>query len=230
MIIRLLLIALTFLALPAASSAADYGALLAEAIERITWEYPENLAFTETRQSGESTLVSRYDPRRDDGERWSLVSVDGREPSSDEIEEFLEKRRERRGFVLDDDDGPGSIVSDESLELIEESDAHWLLGFVPTGDDDKEDRFLRKLRGTLRIAKDGGYLEYLDITATEPVSPAMGVKIRDFNTRFEFAPVAGDGPVLPVAFRTRVKGRAFLAMSFDESEAVEFSDFENVNE
>ncbi|MEE4162724.1 MAG: hypothetical protein V2I25_09465 [Woeseiaceae bacterium] len=231
MMIRLLFAALSLLALPAASPAADYGALLAEAIEQITWEYPENLAFTETRHSGESTLVSRYDPRRDDGERWSLVSVDGREPSSEEIDEFLEKRRERRGFILgDDEDGPGSIVGDESLELIEESDAHWLLGFVPTADDDKEDRFLRKLRGTLRIAKDGGYLEYLDISATEPVSPAMGVKIRDFNTRFEFAPVAGDGPVLPVAFRTRVKGRAFLAMSFDESEAVEFSDFENVHE
>ena len=107
------------------------------------------------------------------------------------FEHILYGISERRGFILgDDDDGPGSIVGDESLELIEESDAHWLLGFVPTGDDDKEDRFLRKLRGTLRIAKDGGYLEYLDISATEPVSPAMGVKIRDFNTRFEFARIA----------------------------------------
>ena len=101
---------------------------------------------------------------------------------------------------------------------------------MPTGDDDKEDRFLGKLRGTLRIAKEGRYLEYLDISATEPVSPALGIKIRDFNTRFEFAPVADGGPVLPVAFRTHVKGRAYLAMGFEETEAVEFSAFEHVHE
>ena len=115
-------------------------------------------------------------------------------------------------------------------ELLEESDAHWLLGFVPTGDDEDEAKFMQKLNGTVRISKAGGHLEYLDISSRKPVSPRMGVKIRDFNTRFEFAEAVTGGPVVPVAFRFRIKGRAFLAVGFDETETLEFSDFEPVSD
>ena len=87
---------------------------------------------------------------------------------------------------------------------------------------------MKKLKGTVRIAKPEGHLEFLDISNKKPVSPAMGVKIRDFNTRFEFTEAVEGGPVVPVAFRFRVKGRAFLAVGFDESQTVEFSDFEPV--
>ena len=58
----------------------------------------------------------------------------------------------------------------------------------------------------------------------------MGVKIRDFNTRFEFAEAVDGGPIVPVAFRFRIEGRAFLAVGFDEMETLEFSDFEPVSD
>ena len=87
-----------------------------------------------------------------------------------------------------------------------------------------------KMDGTVRIAKDGGHLEYLDISNQKAVRPAIGVKIRDFHTRFEFAPALAGGPVVPVAFRFRIKGRAFVAVGFDEMETVEFSDFESVSD
>jgi hypothetical protein len=130
----------------------------------------------------------------------------------------------------EDNDSPGDFVTPDSLELLEESDEHWLLGFVPSGDGDDDEKFLKKMAGTVRIAKDGGHLEYLDISSRKPVRPAVGVKIRDFNTRFEFAPALADGPIVPVAFRFRIKGRAFVAVSFDETETVEFSDFEPVSD
>jgi hypothetical protein len=217
--------------------AEDYASLFESAVRKVTWEYPRNLAFTETRRGKERTEVGRYDPSRTEGERWELVSIDGRPPSAEESDDYRESRRGDRGFMSDDDDdgeedddSPGDFVTPGSLELLEESDQHWLLGFVPNGDGDDDEKFLKKMAGTVRIAKDGGHLEYLDISSRKPVRPTVGVKIRDFNTRFEFAPALADGPIVPVAFRFRVKGRAFVAVSFDEAETVEFSDFEPVSD
>ena len=217
--------------------AEDYADLFETAVRKVTWKYPDNLAFTETRRGKESAEVGRYDPSRLEGERWELLSIDGRAPSPEEAAEYRESRRGDRGFMSGDDDedddgndSPGDFVAPGSLELLEESATHWLLGFVPTGDDEEDEKFLKKMAGTVRIAKDGGYLEFLDISSEEPVRPAVGVKIRDFNTRFEFAPALENGPVVPVAFRFRIKGRAFVAVSFDEMETVEFSDFEPVSD
>lgn len=229
---------LLFLALtPAAAVAEDYAGLFEDAVSRVTWEYPENWAFTETRHGKEKTEIGRYDPSKPDGERWELVSVDGRTPTRDEADDYRDSKRGDRGFLGggdddsdEDEDGPATVVSPGSLELLEEDDSHWLLGFVPTGDDEKEAKFMKKMSGTVRIAKPAGYLEFLDISSRKPVSPMVGVKIRDFNTRFEFAEAVAGGPVVPVAFRFRVKGRAFLAVGFDEMETLEFSDFEPVSD
>lgn len=221
---------------PFSAAAEDYTGLFENAVQRVTWQYPENWAFTEKRQGKESVKVGRFDPSKPEGHRWRLLSVDGRNPTEDEAEKYREEKSGERGFLGGDDDngeedeGPAAVVRPGSLELVEESDSHWLLGFIPTGDDEDEEKFMRKMAGTVRIAKAGGHLEYLDISSEKPVRPAMGVKIRDFNTRFEFAEAVDGGPIVPVAFRFRIEGRAFLAVGFDEMETLEFSDFEPVSD
>ncbi len=222
--------------------AADYAALFERAVDGVTWTLPDNWAYTETRSNKDGTKVARYDPRLAEGERWSLLAVNGREPTVDEIEAFLEDKADTDD--ADDDksgeeqeqSGSGTrnraddMVSPGSLTLLEESDAHWLLAFQPSGDDEEDARFMEAMNGTVRIAKDNERLDYIDITNDKPVKPTTGVKIREFLTRFEFAPAFADGPVVPVSFRFRIRGRAFLAVGFDESETLEFSDFEPLSE
>ncbi len=235
---RPLLPLLCLIGLAPATHAEDYAGLFDEAVGRVTWQYPDDWAFTETRHGKDTIEVGRYDPSRPDSERWELLSVDGRPPTPDEADDYREGKQGDRGFLggdkendNDDDQGsPSDLVSPGSLELIEESDSHWLLGFVPTGDDEDEAKFMKKMNGTVRIAKAGRHLEFLDIRSRKPVRPAIGVKIREFNTRFEFAEAVAGGPVVPVAFRFRVKGRAFVAVGFDEMETLEFSDFEPMRE
>ena len=221
--------------LPSAALATeDYSALFESAVENVTWEYPDNWAYTETRRNKDGTQVGRFDPSRPEAERWTLVSVDGRAPTDEEIEEFIEDKEGERGFMSgdeeddDEEDGVRTMVEPGSLELIEETETYWLLRFVPEADDDDEEKFLEKLNGTVRIDKAGQHLEYIDISTDKPVKPVFGVKIRDFNTRFEFGRALDEGPIVPVAFRLRIKGRAYLAIGFDEAQIVEFSDFERV--
>ena len=235
---RMLRLIVLLMLLPPTAYAEDYATLFEDAVRKVTWQYPADWAYTETRQGSERVEVGRYDPSRPEDERWELVAIDGRAPSAEEAREYQEDRRGDRGFMSgddddedgEDDDSPTDFVAPDSLELLEESSTHWLLGFAPAGDDDDDEKFLKKMDGTVRIAKDGGHLEYLDISNQKAVRPAIGVKISDFHTRFEFAPALAGGPVVPVAFRFRIKGRAYVAVGFDEMETVEFSEFETVSE
>ena len=217
----------TLLAPPAL--ARDYSELFEEAVNNVSWQYPHNWAYTETRTGKDSSRVARFDPSRPEGERWNLLSIDGREPTATEIDEFLADKADYGGFMSGDneddkEDDVRTMVEPGSLQLLEESDSHWLLRFAPESDDEDEE-FLEEMDGTVRIAKADGRLEYIDIRSDKPVKPAVGVKIREFVTRFEFKRATGDGPVVPVAFRFLIKGRAYLAIGFEEMQSVEFSDF-----
>ena len=66
----------------------DYAALFEEAAAAIVWDLEDRWAFTETRLSDDTLWVSRFDPRRADDERWTLLSVDGRAPTDSELREF----------------------------------------------------------------------------------------------------------------------------------------------
>ncbi len=223
--------------------AQNYEALLERALEKITWEYPDSWAYTETRRTKEATWVGRYDPSRDDTSRWTLLTVDGRQPTPEEAAEWLEDKDSERqqdedeaesaadsGSDDGDDNNVGMMISPGSLELIEENEQHWLLSFTPKGDDEEENAFMKAMQGTLRISKPGEHLELLDIANDKPVKPKVGVKIRDFKTQLTFGEAFENGLVVPLSFHFRIKGRAYLAVGFDEMESREFSDFEPVSD
>ena len=221
-----------------AAIAEDYEALLERALEKITWEYPDSWAYTETRRTREATWVGRYDPSREDTSPWTLLTVDGRAPTAEEAAEWLEDKEAKRhedeeesgqapdnGNDADDDTGVGMMIAPGTLELIEENEQHWLLSFTPRGEDEEENEFMQAMQGTLRISKPGGHLESLDIANDKPVKPKIGVKIRDFKTQLTFGEAFENGLIVPLSFHFRIKGRAYLAVGFDEMESREFSDF-----
>lgn len=213
-------------------SPAGATSLLNEAISAIDEDYRREWAFTETAIDSETTTVGRYDPRRSPGERWQLISVDGREPSEDELVAFSEDKaadepdEEREGGRSDDN--VADMVQPDSLSLLEETGDYWLFSFVPN--DDEDEGFLEKMDGTLRIAKDGRYLERLDIESREPFKPAIGVKVHRFLTSLTFGPAAGSGPIVPLTVEFRVKARAYLLMNVDEAGSVTYTDFEYVGD
>jgi hypothetical protein len=75
--------------------------------------------------------VGRYDPRLPEGERWELISVDAREPTSSETEYYLERRRKEQDQDAEDDGGFESVAKEGSIALVEETDSFWLFSFEP---------------------------------------------------------------------------------------------------
>lgn len=208
-------------------------ALLQEAIAAIDEDYRDHWAFTETAIDSEATVIGRFDPRRGGEDRWQLISVDGRAPTADEAETFrIDKAGEMAADGPADEDEAeaevGEMVRPDTLSLIEETADYWLFSFVPENDDDED--FLEMMQGTLRIAKDGRYLEHINIESSGPFKPAFGVKVHRFLTRLTFGPAVAGGPIVPRSVAFNVKVRAYLLMNVDESGSVTWSDFEYVGD
>lgn len=203
----------------------DYSVLIDRAFEAIDQDLQTNWAYTESRLEEGTLWVGRYDPRLAEGSRWQLLSVDGREPTADEIEKYL-----------DDQDGPDDSdgnertteVNRDSLTLREEGDDYLLFDFEPADDDDE---FMEHVDATLRIVTASEpYVASMDLSSRKAFKPATGVKIHEFATNVTFAPVDEDGPVLPRSVNVKVRGRAYLVISFDETTSIEYSDYEYVGE
>ncbi len=211
----------------AATNPADFAALLDEAVGNVEWNFGREWAFTESLYDGDTTYVGRYDPSLPAGERWQLLSVDGRAPTGKDIEDYLdEKAGEEPGVIEEDGDFDGMVEAD-TLALVEETADYWLFSFIPSESDDDEE-FVKHLNGTLRISKPGRYLEYIDLRNEKPIRPIIGVKIKRMHTRFEFGPAAAEGPVVPRAFSFHVKGSAYVVVRFNESESMSYSEFQYV--
>jgi hypothetical protein len=227
---RFLLICLVLTAPANADTSADYEDIVRLAFESIDHRFKESWAFTETSTEEEIVRTGRYDPRLIRGERWSLISVDSRQPTVEETEEFLNDKKDdqHRGDEADEDgqreQKAGVDVNFESLDLVEETSDHWLFSFVPHEDDEEE--FMKHVNGHIKVIKRGHYVAYLDLRNDKPIKPATGVKIKKFRTRLAFGPATDGGPIVPLAVDVEVQGRAMLVIKFDEKESVRFSDFE----
>jgi hypothetical protein len=223
-----LLIPLALAALPGGvpAGAPDPQAIVDEAFAALDNDYRRHWAFTETTSGEDRTWIGRYDPRLPPGERWSLLSVDGRAPSDAERGEWASGRNEPDGRK-DDQPADADIVSPDSLVLLGEDATRWRFGFRPSIDDEDEDarEFMAQVDGTLVVRKDGRWLEELRLTSAGPIRPATGVKISRFETELRFGRAA---PVVLLAVDVHVKGRALLAIAFEEQERVRYGDYQLV--
>ena len=224
---------------PAFATEGDYSELFESAVQAVTWDLEETWAYTETTSGSDGDYAARYDPRLPEDRRWTLLSVDGRKPTGEEIAEFLQGKAEEfpdedldEDYDEDDGNDADSMVDPGTLELLEETDDYWLFSFVPTDfDSDDEDAelgrtMLESMSGTVKIAKDGRHLVFIDIHNTKPLRPKTGVKMKEFLTRLEFGPAIADGPIVMKSMDVVVKLSAFLVVRVNERESVRFSDFE----
>ena len=94
-----------------ASAAANEPAdIVRRAFASIDTDTHRSWAFTETSTEDEQTWVGRYDPSEAEDRRWTLLSVDGREPTRDEREDYVRDRHDE--FEDDEDDDDGSEMID----------------------------------------------------------------------------------------------------------------------
>jgi len=213
----------------------SYEALFQSAIKAITWDFHGDWAFTVTSSGSDGDRVGRFDPRRPQDERWTLLMIDGRPPTNKESAEYAKNNHHFGDGDGDGDNGDDSaidMVEPGTLRLVEETDDYWLLSFVPTDDDDDDvgRKVLESMQGTVKIIKDGEYLAYIDIHNEKPIRPKLGVKMKKFLMHMSFGPIADNGPVVMRSMDFAIKLSAFVLVRVNEAESLAFSDFEYARE
>lgn len=221
--------------LASAAPAGDLG-LVQQALEATDGSSIQGWAYTETIVENGRETVRRFDPRRPEDERWSLVSVDARPPTERERREEAERRSSDRGSsntgsTGDAEEGEiSAMIKPGSLSLMEETPTYALYRFEPVSDDDDDAKFQRNLDFTLKIVKDVPYVASIDMRSRGPFKPVFWMKVKEFVTTSTFEPVAAGGPVLPRTVTFRIVGRALLVKKIRATVEVSYGDYEYVGE
>ena len=201
--------------------------LIDRAFEAVDDDLSARWSYTRTEDADDEVYVGRYDPRLPELEQWTLISVDGREPTADETEDYLEKRNRDLERKSDgDDDELKSMVKEGSAVLVSETDEYWLFDFEPMGDSEDDEVFMESVDGTLKIMKNGHYVAEISLQNSGTIKPGKGVKIKEFFTQLQFAPIAEGGKALPQRVQASIKGKAFMVVKIDQTQTVTFTEFE----
>ncbi|HKI73492.1 MAG TPA: hypothetical protein VJ998_02555 [Pseudomonadales bacterium] len=224
LIIRLLCLWAVF-ATSAGNAADDPRKIFESAAHAFEVNYREAWSFTEERQRKGVTWVGRWDPR--DSRHWTLLSVDGHEPSASERDTYQHDKAEEMDRQKDRDQSPTAMVTSSSLKLLDETADAWHFRFQPRGEGDNA-RIMKDLTGTMTIAKRGPVITMIEVYNMAPFKPKFGFKVRKFLSRFDFAR-APDGPMVPIHADFQISAKAIGLMNIDERVTVEYRDYAKVD-
>lgn len=170
----------------------------------------------------EVSVKVRYDPRLPEGKRWRLVEgalEDLNDDMRDEIKDLEKRDRPDDKLVYDK---IGDVM--ESMELIEETDAHAVFR-GPLIDDGVPEN---AVQATFTLNKTTGHIERIEASALEPFKPAPIAKIKKFYQDQRYAPPVDGGPALLSGSESDVSGKAVFK-KFSVQQRRRFSDIELVD-
>lgn len=207
----------------------EHEQIVNQALSAFDNNYKSSWAYTRTSTKDDKpAVVGFFDPRQPAAKKWTLLSIGDRAPSIEEQQAWALRRSEEDAS---DNNNIGKIVTPGSVQLLEESETHWLFSFVPAADeyeDKKTRRIISQVRGKLRVNKAGLYIEEVFLSSDKSFRPAFGVKIKLFEMRRTYGPNSDGGPVVLQRVDSHIQGRAFLAVAFDDVKKIRFDDYREV--
>lgn len=190
-----------------------------EALEIDGWSY------TVTTTSKNGKKVERHDATRSEGQRWTLVLLDGRNPSAPEQDEYRLEKAEQRKRREKGKNTRRTDVDRSTLRLVSETDHSVTFSFRPKTDGEADAMFMKEVWGTLVVNKDGGWVENFELASASEIRPMAGVKVTEFRLVMSFRRDPTSGSILPESIRSRVRGRAFVVKSLDDDTEVRFTGY-----
>ena len=218
------------------ASAQTSSEVVVRAFKGFDQDYREKWGFDELREDGEKTWFGRFSP--ESGGLWTLLKVDGREPSEEETAEYLEEKEAQRERETSDDgqDGPPRSPIDSidltTLVLEEDTPEALIYSFLPVGRGDQA-KMMKKMRGELSVRKSDSCIEHLEISNPKPFRPQITVKLNRFFSRFDFGSPTSENAgvggtcenIVPLGTQFEMDMKALGVMNIDVSVRATYSNF-----
>ncbi|MFA6961816.1 MAG: hypothetical protein WC205_13765 [Opitutaceae bacterium] len=217
-----LLFVLTFAFITCRLAAGPMPAELSAALKDFRTEGPKGWAFTQTTSAADHSRIEHYDPlgRRDI--QWTLVKQDGRSPSADETQKYIEIKA-RRSSNQTAPNVKDQILPD-TCEVLSETPERGVYRFqLKPGDDD--DHSAQYMRVTYTLHRPTGTIEQIELASTEPFSPVLMIKIKEARTVMTYTLPEADRPSFLKEVTVRIRGRAVWIRSLDQDMTVAYSDY-----
>lgn len=209
-------------------AAAEPSAALASAVAVAQAHKSDRFAFTarfEDLASDNGRVIEvRFDPRRTEGERWTLLSPKESELDKDEREQ-LKGLRKSNGA----DDG---LVYDKLAASLDQarlvsSDAKTAVFAAPIIDDETPKEVREAVEMRIVVDLEGGFIRSVELASQKPFKPSPVARVRSMKQLQTYLPAAADGPALLASSVTDVEGEAMFK-SFERHTRVEYHDIEAV--
>lgn len=195
---------------------------LQTALKNFRGDPPPGWSYTQTTAGQGKSTVERCDAAKPEFDRWSLVQVDGRAPTPDELARYAENRSRRSRT------GTAPRISEQldltSCETLSDAPdrARYRFRLRP---GESSDKTAPALRATLSLHKPTQTVESIELSNVAEFAPTLGVKISELKTTMTYSLPDADRPALPQKVETRTRGRAFFFKTLDADMRVTFSDY-----
>ncbi len=207
------------------------------------WRYHE----LDTDSKG--TKLLSYDPSRAQGQRWQLVSINGKPPSPAAKKRWMKSQAKQGGRNAvdtakhkpkDNKSGSGESVKLDMTELMQKSEYKQLPSKGDTLVYQIRPRVLPGQSKMIRIMLKHTLMRLvvnrsdhrplsLDWYAAKSFSPHFAVTINKFHTKVTYARIVKDGPIVKTMVHSVVKGKAFWVKHINQDQTSKFSDFSPVS-
>lgn len=187
---------------------AEMPAYLHTALSGFNPAIPDGWAYTLTTKRQDRTITERHDPSKPSAGQWTLLAMDGRTPTADELEKYNRARSAAPGGTQPNfakaDIEPGTIT------LVRESQDHAeftaLFREAATG----ADKMLGHLQLRLQVDKRVPYVSSYILELKEPYNPILGVKMVELRVQALFTPPKHTQPSLISTLTSHFSGRIFF--------------------
>lgn len=118
-----------------------------------------------TTVTGETTSISEsfFDPARPDGDRWSLLMIDGREPTEKEKKQFHKTHNK-------DEESDYGEPADEDWTILEDNDSELVVGFSYRAENlPRKYKFLAQCQGKILLNKGSRQLEKVEFYSVDQI-------------------------------------------------------------
>lgn len=221
--VRLILLAASAL-IASPTGAIEPPALAVRALDAMDRYDQTEWSYTKSTSSKDGRRVERHDASQPDGDRWSLVTIDGRAPTSREIREYQREKKkeseERKKRANDRQE-----IDRSTLRLISETAESATFRFHPRTSRWIDESTARAVAGTLVVRKEDEWVERLELRVDEEIRPFPGVTVSEFELSLQFSRDAESGEIVPSTIQSRIRGRAFLVKSLDDDRTTHYSEF-----